>query len=683
MNAVFCFACRHFGNPHSSSVKSYDPSFTTVGFSNWKKAKESNKGLGGHDNSDYHKTAITAWSDYKRMQSANTSVSQIVSQAHQKAVQENRHYIKAVAEIFLFTGQQSIAQRGHRENDENVNTGNFLGLLKLISNHDPSVAQKCVDLPKNAKYTSPKIQNEVLQLLADMIRKQIIEEVKSSEHFALIVDETKDISKTEQISFVLRYFWHRCVHESFLQFEVADALDADSLTKKILAILDSFGLDYKKNLIAQCYDGASVMSGKNSGVATRLQQICEQAVYVHCHAHRLNLVLVDTAKSIREAADFFSLLQRLYVFLSGSYVHNKWKKVQKEMYPGQDQFELHRLSDTRWACRYFACRAVCKRLPAIFRVLDEIIVETNPDRSVDARGLRAQMDFRFLTMLSLFNMLLGKAHSASNILQGTELDLAKASDVIEVLKEEMKEYRKEDQLDSLWQTITDFAERCCIEPPNQGEKVSRRRAHAPLRLQNSVLIMERVQQRSESTKDAFRVNIFYPILDSINAELERRFAYVNCSIMRGIQGLNPKSEKFLCMSDLKPFAEAYGLDSEDLLHELHQAKRLIERKVAEGLPRLASVLQFTCEIEPYKEAFHELYRLCKIAATIPVTSAASERSFSSLNFIKSYLRNAMSDKRLSNLGVINIEKKRSAKLDLDEFVDIFANNHNNRRIVLV
>ena len=627
---------------------------------------------------------MTAWIDYKRMQAANTSVGQIVSQAHQKAVQENRHYIKAVAEILLLTGQQSIAQRGHRENNENVNRGNFLGLLKLVSNHDPIVAKKCVDLPKNAKYTSPKIQNEVLQLLADMIRKQIIEEVKSSEKFALIVDETKDVSKTEQISFVLRYFLHGCVHESFLQFEVADALDANSLTKKILAIFDSFGLDYKKNLVAQCYDGASVMSGKNSGVATRLQQICEQAVYVHCHAHRLNLVLVDTAKSIREAADFFSLLQRLYVFLSGSYVHNKWKKVQKDMYPGQDQFELHRLSDTRWACRYFACRTICKRLPAIFRVLDEIVDETNPDRLVDARGLRAQLDFRFLAMLTLFNMILGKTHSASNILQGTELDLAKASDVIEVLKEEMKEYRKEeDQLDSLWQTIVDFAERCCIETPKQGEEISKRRSQAPLRLQDSVLTLGRVQQRSESTKEAFRVNIFYPILDSIYAELERRFANVNCSIMRGIQGLNPKSAKFLCMSDLKPFAEAYGLNSEDLLHELHQAKRLVERKVKEGLPRPESVLQFTCEIEPYKEAFHELYRLCKIAVIVPVTSAASERSFSSLNLIKSYLRNAMSDKRLSNLGVINIEKKRSADLDLDEFVDIFANNHNNRRIVLV
>ena len=422
---------------------------------------------------------------------------------------------------------------------------------------------------------------------------------------------------------------------------------------------------------------------KNSGVATRIQQVCQQAVYVHCHAHRLNLVLVDTAKSIPEAADFFSLIQRLYVFLSGSYVHNKWKAVQKDMYPGQEQYELHRLSDTRWACRYFACRSICRRLPTIFKVLEEIINESNSDRSVDARGLRFQLDFRFLTMLSLFNVILGKAHSASNMLQGTSLDLSKASDVVDTLKEDLQEYRNDEtRLDSLWQAIIHLSDDCCVEIPT-NVTTNKRRTQAPGHLQDSLLTTNRVQHRSNSTKDAFRVNVFYPILDCINSELCRRFASVNCNIMRGVQCLNPQSGKFLVMSELKPFADAYNVNSEDLVHELHQAKRLIERNTEKGSQPPLSVLQFTRQLEPYKEAFHELYRLCKIAVTIPVTSASAERSFSSLNLIKSYLRNAMSDERLSNLGVINIERKRSNEINLEEFVDIFANNHNNRRIVLV
>ena len=164
--------------------------------------------------------------------------------------------------------------------------------------------------------------------------------------------------------------------------------------------------------------------------------------------------------------------------------------------------------------------------------------------------------------------------------------------------------------------------------------------------------------------------------------MERRFSHETCDIFRGIQCLNPNNKHFLSMSNLKPFAEQFNINCEDLHHELHQAKRLIQRKTDEGKSVPKSVLKFTEEIEPYKEAFHELYRLCKIAVTVPVTSASSERSFSALSRIKSYLRNAMTDERLSNLGIINIERRRSSELDLEEFVDIFANNHNNRRIIL-
>ena len=105
--------------------------------------------------------------------------------------------------------------------------------------------------------------------------------------------------------------------------------------------------------------------------------------------------------------------------------------------------------------------------------------------------------------------------------------------------------------------------------------------------------------------------------------------------------------------------------------------------MVQGFPKLSSLVEFTSFIEPYSEAFHELHRLCKIAVIIPVTIAACERSFSAMKRIKDYLRNSMSDKRLSNLALLNIERERSSNLDLDDFVDIFANSHNNRKLMLI
>ena len=152
----------------------------------------------------------------------------------------------------------------------------------MIGKHDSKIAKKIEGLNENAKYTSRQIQNEVLQILADMVRKQIVEEVKTSGQFALIVYETKDVSKTEQISFVLRYFYNESVYESFRMFQAAEYLVARSLTKKIFDCLDDLVLDYRQNLFGQCYDGASVMSGKNSGEAARIQEDCKQTVYVLC-----------------------------------------------------------------------------------------------------------------------------------------------------------------------------------------------------------------------------------------------------------------------------------------------------------------------------------------------------------------------------------------------------------------
>jgi hAT family C-terminal dimerisation region len=59
---------------------------------------------------------------------------------------------------------------------------------------------------------------------------------------------------------------------------------------------------------------------------------------------------------------------------------------------------------------------------------------------------------------------------------------------------------------------------------------------------------------------------------------------------------------------------------------------------------------------------------------IAVTSAGAERSFSIMTRVKNYLRSIMSDKRLSNLCIISIEREISYKLlsDTRPVVDGFA-----------
>ena len=71
------------------------------------------------------------------------------------------------------------------------------------------------------------------------------------------------------------------------------------------------------------------MSGECAGVSAKILERNTKAVYIHCCAHRLNLVLVDTVKAVPAAEDFFSLLQMLYVLMSSSKAHEIFLEQQK------------------------------------------------------------------------------------------------------------------------------------------------------------------------------------------------------------------------------------------------------------------------------------------------------------------------------------------------------------------
>lgn len=107
------------------------------------------------------------------------------------------------------------------------------------------------------------------------------------------------------MSIVLRYVDHAAViHEHFLTYVEAAGLTADKLTEYIVNVLEQFRLD-PRCMVSQGYDGASVMSGQCSGVQKRIREVAPHAIYIHCYAHTLNLVLVDSVKRVPYATDFF------------------------------------------------------------------------------------------------------------------------------------------------------------------------------------------------------------------------------------------------------------------------------------------------------------------------------------------------------------------------------------------
>jgi len=148
--------------------------------------------------------AMVSWQEYKRNKESGTSVANRLDGARSYSIKKNRHYLKTILEVLLVCSYQEIALRGHDESKNSSNRGNFIEILKLISSHDEIVKEKLTSGPRNAVYTSPIIQNELLHIMGEMVQDIICCKIREAGLFSILVDESKDISRKEQVTFVLR-----------------------------------------------------------------------------------------------------------------------------------------------------------------------------------------------------------------------------------------------------------------------------------------------------------------------------------------------------------------------------------------------------------------------------------------------------------------------------------------------
>ena len=164
-DAAYCFCCRMFPPPNKRAL---DIAFTSTGYHQWKKATEKDAGFSQHERSDYHATTFCLWKEFEQRQISGKTIDASISSLHEKTINENRRYVKQVARVLCLTARQKIAQRGHKEDVNSPNKGNFLEILELMSEQDDIVKNRFTGKSR-VKYTSPKIQNEILALLAQII----------------------------------------------------------------------------------------------------------------------------------------------------------------------------------------------------------------------------------------------------------------------------------------------------------------------------------------------------------------------------------------------------------------------------------------------------------------------------------------------------------------------------------
>ncbi|CAI6377782.1 unnamed protein product [Macrosiphum euphorbiae] len=566
-NAVFCFCCRIFG------CSSTDHVFTKSGFTNWKRLGTK---FSKHSKLNAHAATQTHLINLAKMDGHNSSkitgnILCQVSNAHKDFVLKNRSYLKTLIDILLYLGRQGIAFRGNIENKDSLNRGNYLEACKLMCEHNPQFKQV---FNGEINYTSPLLQNELIGICAENVRSMIVTEVKNAGSFSVMCDEAR-CHKQEQMSLCIRYA---------NKFE-----------------------EYR-----QYYS---------------LREHYPDAIYIHCMAHRLNLVVINMCKHVKYSKTVFNTLEAIYVHFSTPKKNKKLQDVQKKL--KMNKLTLSAISDTRWVCRHKNCKAVIESFSSIVEVLEHEVEEDNDGDVSRAIGILATIQkTEFVVNLHVMHFALGIINVLSNKLQNKMETLGHAAN--------LKRKRKEPDL------LRDY----CLSTTTGAED-------------NLNLI--------ETAKDYWMSHAYFPVIDAIINDMKTRFSVESLKMAKSI-------DTFL---DLQYDKDSYfvnhykillKIEEDDLKCELKVAKKVYENQKVNNSKKHNEQLKSVISYDTYPN----IYKLMHVALAIPISSATCERSFSSMRRINTYLRSNMEQDRFTDLSIINIERELSNQIDNEQILNKFS-----------
>ncbi len=218
----------------------------------------------------------------------------------------------SIIDVVIRLGMRAVALRGNWNKEENEEDGNFLFFVKWKATFDKALEDHLRHAPKKAKFTSPRIQNEIVSICENIIRDRIISKIPR--YWSVMADEMTDVMFTEQMSICIRFVNENAeVCEEFLGFLKLKEMDTQSVFDVLIPALKNWGLDLS-NLVGQGYDGASV-SGNKNGLQKKVSDHYPNATYVHCRSHVLNPAIAGAYKNVESIRDLFNNIAKITSFL--------------------------------------------------------------------------------------------------------------------------------------------------------------------------------------------------------------------------------------------------------------------------------------------------------------------------------------------------------------------------------
>ena len=315
----------------------------------------------------------------------------------------------------------------------------------MLQEFDPVIQEhvrRIITDEMHVHYLGHRIQNEIILLLAEEIRKEIIKCIKEAKYYSIILYCTPDSSHQEQMTIIGRYLKFSSnsvtVEESFLGFLNVNDTTGKGLYEITLEELKSLGLEID-DMCGQGYDNGAIMKGKHQGVQKRFLDLNPRAFYTPCGCHSLNLTLCDMAHVCVKGKSFFGIIQRIYTIFANSI--NRWQILKNNV----KGWSLKSLSQTRWESRVESVKAIKLQLVDVREALHEVGEKDNDYATASAANSLAEKelgDFEFVVSIVIWYQLLKEVNIVSKKLQLKDMHLDIAIKEINRLTQYFKDYRE-------------------------------------------------------------------------------------------------------------------------------------------------------------------------------------------------------------------------------------------------
>ncbi|XP_071741139.1 uncharacterized protein [Rutidosis leptorrhynchoides] len=591
--------------------------FTAKGFNKWKK--------------------INCGKDCAFIKMKVGHIENVIEKQTTQEIMDNRLRVKISVEIIKRLTMQACALRGHDERPCSMNRGNFLELLKFLSSYNKEVENVVLDnAQQNSQYTSPDVQKEILHIFARNVQRSIRDEIGNAK-FCLIVDECRDESKKEQMEIVVRFVdQDGHVKERFLDLVHVKDTTALTLKNEILSSLSFHKFDFQ-DIRGQSYDGARQATPSLAPDTNGLiLKECPYAYYIHCFAHQMQLALVAASKEVVEVHKFFKNLNFIInVIDSSSKRHDQIQDAQiseisllaetgeLETGKGVNQIQsLQRPGDTIWSSHYRLIRSLLRLYGPVIVVLHDIAINgsTSSQKSDASFDLTHLLSFDFVFVMRLMKKIMKKTDKLCQALQRKSQDIVNALSLVSTIKSLIQNLRDEGW-QSLFDKVVSFSENNNIQVPEMSQSYKD-------------IIRSHSERDNVTVEHHYRVDVFFAAID--------------------------KQENIQLKSELQHCELDFPNDP--------------ELKNVQTIAELCRGLQKTGRVKVYPM----LDRLIRLVFILPVSTAISERAFSTMKIMKTRLRCSMSDDYFKSCLILYIERDIADSFTSDEITDAFAVNKRRR-----